>query len=74
VNPRRGRTLANEVEPLVNGVVRADQQLRSCLDEPCRGFEHHLTDRIPAIFVNEALIAAQRESVQRNLGMLMRPE
>src|SRR5260221_5259003 len=39
-----------------------------------RRLERHLTDRIPAVFVNQALIPAEREAVQRDLRMLMRPE
>ncbi len=72
--PRRGRTLADKIEPLVNRVVGTDQQLRSGADQVRRRLEHHLTHRVPTILVNQTLVVAQREAVQADLRMVMRPE
>src|SRR5271170_679392 len=58
----------------MNRVIRADEQLCSRPHEPRRRLKHHLTHRIPAVAVYQMLISAQRETVQADLRMFMRPE
>src|ERR1700691_6445919 len=44
------------------------------MDQLHRRLEQHLADRIPTVIVDEPLIAGQRESMQGDLGMIVRPE
>src|SRR5713226_7049101 len=67
MEPGRRRALAHQVEPLMNRIVRTDQQLRSGPDQLCRRPKHHLAHGIPLVAVYQTLIDAERKIVQRDL-------
>lgn len=50
-------------------VVGTDEQVGTGAHQLLRGFKQHLAHRTPIIEVDQALIGAKREIVQRDLGM-----
>ena len=66
--------MRNKFECLVNGIVRADEEIRTRAGQLLCGRHHQLRDAGPVVLVNELHVLGQGVSVQRDLGMVVAPE
>jgi hypothetical protein len=74
VHPGERRARRNRGQRLMNGVVRADQEIGAYLRELVGRSQHQFADAPPVAAVETFHMVGERRGMHRDLGMTVRPE